>query len=77
MGKDICQWNFILPQIEFAYNHSTNQTTSSSPFKVIYGKNPISPLELALFSTDHQFGGMLKIDLKVSKCCINKFETKF
>ena len=57
MGKNIRQWDLILPQIEFAYNHSIHQTTGSSPFEVVYGKNPISPLDLAPLLTDHQFSG--------------------
>ncbi|KAH9685576.1 hypothetical protein KPL70_014010 [Citrus sinensis] len=57
VGKNIRQWDLILPQIEFAYNHSIHQTTGSSPFEVVYGKNPISPLDLAPLLTDHQFSG--------------------
>ena len=57
MGKKIRQWDLILPQIEFAYNYSINQTTGSSPFEVVYGKNPISPLDLAPLLIDHEFSG--------------------
>ena len=57
VGKNIRQWDLILPQIEFAYNHSIHQTTGSSPFEVVYGKNPISPLDLAPLLIDHQFSG--------------------
>ncbi|KAH9667915.1 Endonuclease [Citrus sinensis] len=57
VGKNMRQWDLILPQIEFAYNHSIHQTTGSSPFEVVYGKNPISPLDLAPLLTDHQFSG--------------------
>ena len=46
-----------MPQIEFPYNHSIYQTTGSSPFEVVYSKNPISPLDLAPLLTDYQFSG--------------------
>nr|GEX99671.1 RNA-directed DNA polymerase [Tanacetum cinerariifolium] len=39
-------WNLILPQAEFAYNRSVNRTTGKSPFEVVYGQNPITPLDL-------------------------------
>nr|GEU41760.1 hypothetical protein [Tanacetum cinerariifolium] len=40
------QWDLILPQDEFAYNRSVNHTTGKSPFDVMYGWNPITPLDL-------------------------------
>nr|GEX61760.1 reverse transcriptase domain-containing protein [Tanacetum cinerariifolium] len=40
------QWDLILLQVEFAYNRSVNRTTGSIPFEVVYGRNPITPLDL-------------------------------
>ena len=36
----------VLPHIEFAYNRVVNSTTSHTPFEVVYGFNPLTPLDL-------------------------------
>ena len=36
----------ILSQIEFDYNWSLHQSIGMSPFEVVYGVNPIGPLDL-------------------------------
>ncbi|GKA17093.1 RNA-directed DNA polymerase [Tanacetum coccineum] len=46
IGDNAKQCNLILPQAEFTYNRSVNCTTGKSPFKVVYGRNPITPLDL-------------------------------
>ena len=48
-----------MAHIEFIYYRSTIQTTGCSPFKVVYGKNPISPLDSAPPTTYH-FNGETK-----------------
>ena len=55
--SNIRQWDLVLAQDEFAYNRSKSQTTGSSPFEVVYGRNLISPLDLAPLPTHHQFSG--------------------
>lgn len=35
------QWDIILPQVEFAYNHSTSTTMGVSLFIVVYGTSPL------------------------------------
>ncbi|GKD14656.1 transposon ty3-I gag-pol polyprotein [Tanacetum coccineum] len=42
------QWEELLPRVEFAYNRAPNKTTGISPFKVVYGLNPSTPLDLAV-----------------------------
>jgi len=39
-------WEDLLPHVEFAYNRVVNSTTSHSPFEVVYGFNPLTPLDL-------------------------------
>ncbi|GKA63899.1 putative reverse transcriptase domain-containing protein [Tanacetum coccineum] len=46
IGDNAKQWDLILPQAEFAYNRSVNRTTGKSPFEVVYGRNPITPIDL-------------------------------
>jgi len=39
-------WDEYLPHIKFAYNRVVNKTTNISPFEVVYGFNPLYPLDL-------------------------------
>nr|GEZ80603.1 hypothetical protein [Tanacetum cinerariifolium] len=40
---------------EFAYNRTPNKTTGHSPFMVVYGLNPATPLDLAVLDTSSKF----------------------
>ena len=44
--KNIKEWVECLPIPEFAYNRARHSTTSKSPFEVVYGFNPLSPLDI-------------------------------
>nr|KYP47298.1 Transposon Ty3-I Gag-Pol polyprotein [Cajanus cajan] len=39
-------WDEYLLHIEFAYNRVVHKTTKISPFEVVYGFNPLTPLDL-------------------------------
>ncbi|GJX45517.1 RNA-directed DNA polymerase [Tanacetum coccineum] len=49
IGEHPKQWDLTLPQAEFAYNRSPNHTTGKTPFEIVYGRNPITPLDLERF----------------------------
>ena len=47
VGKNLKNWLSCLPFIEFAYNHAKHSITNHSPFEVVYGFNPETPLDLS------------------------------
>ena len=44
--KNIKEWEACLPIAEYAYNRARYSTTGKSPFEVVYGFNPLSPLDI-------------------------------
>ena len=46
VGKNLRNWLSCLPFIEFAYNHARHSATELSPFEVVYGFQPETPLDL-------------------------------
>ena len=47
VNKNLKNWDECLAYVEFAYNRSVHGTKNHSPFEVVYGFNPITPLDLA------------------------------
>jgi len=44
--KNAKAWDLLLAHAEFAHNRSPNRTTKETPFKIVYGQVPLSPLDL-------------------------------
>ena len=44
--RNIKTWEECLPNIEFAYNRTIHYATKFSPFEIVYGFNPLTPLDL-------------------------------
>ena len=44
--KNIKEWEERLPIAEYYYNRARHSTTGKSPFEVVYGFNPMSPLDI-------------------------------
>ncbi|KAL5738577.1 hypothetical protein ACOSP7_031338 [Xanthoceras sorbifolium] len=44
--KNLKTWEDCLPHVEFAYNRSVHSATHFSPFEIVYGFKPLTPLDL-------------------------------
>ena len=48
-------WDEYLSHIEFAYNRVVHRTTKISPFEVVYGFNPLTPIDLVPIPTSFDY----------------------
>ena len=53
--KNVKGWDELLPHAEFAFNRTPSKTTQLSPFQVVYGCNPRTPLDLIPLPTQVKF----------------------
>jgi len=44
--KNVKAWHLLLAYADFAYNRSPKHTTKETQFKIIYGQDPLSPINL-------------------------------
>ena len=54
VNRHLRDWDLKLPHAEFAYNRVPSVTTRHSPFEVVYGLNPLTPIELTSLPIDLQ-----------------------
>ena len=50
--KNLKNWEDWLSFIEFAYNHNVHSTTEFSLFEILYGLNPLTPMDLIALPVD-------------------------
>ena len=46
ISRNLRTWEECLPHVEFAYNRSLHSATKYTPFEIVYGFNPLTPLDL-------------------------------
>ena len=52
--KNLKTWEECLPHVEFAYNRTAHSATKFSPFEIVYGFNPLTPLDLLPLPIDER-----------------------
>ena len=64
INKNMKSWNEILPHVEFTYNRAMHSTAHYSPFEIVYGFNPLTPLDLSPLPVNEQVNldGIRKVD---------------
>lgn len=46
VADHVTSWDTVLPHAEFAFNNSVNRSTGCTPFEVVYGFRPRTPLDV-------------------------------
>ena len=50
LSTNLRRWEECLAFVEFAYNRTIHSATQKSPFEVVYGRNPITPLDMVPYT---------------------------
>jgi hypothetical protein len=54
LKKNFKVWEECLPHVDFAYNRTMHLTTKVSPFQVVYGFNPLAPIDILPLPTSER-----------------------
>ncbi|KAH9724612.1 Endonuclease [Citrus sinensis] len=65
--KNIKTWENYLLLVEFAYNRSVHFATKYSPFEIVYGFNPLTPLDLTPLPVSKRVNLDLKKNAEIVK----------
>ena len=63
-------WNRHVPAAQFAYNNSYQESVRTTPFRLLYGENPVEPFALlsgTTFTRAHHFARKLQEDIARAK----------
>jgi len=71
--KNLKNWKKCLPHVEFAYNRTFHSTTSYSPFEIVYGFNPLTPLDILPLPTNE----FANLDVKKKADAIRELQQRF
>jgi len=67
-------WDLILPHAEFTYNMAPSKTNALSPFKIVYGIEPLSTLDLIPRPLDEKSSVEASKRVEEIKCLMIKLE---
>ena len=51
VSSDHRNWDVIPPYVTFAYNSSVQESTATTPFSLLYGREPLLPIDVIIGST--------------------------
>ncbi|XP_027082339.2 uncharacterized protein [Coffea arabica] len=70
--KNIKSWEDCLPHVEFEYNRTVHSATRYSPFEIVYGFNPLTPLDLTPLPVHER----VNLDGKTKAAYVRELHTK-